>query len=377
MPDLGGFLAALGGAFGGYAQGKKRQFEEGRLLSEDESQRQLRSAQIGNYASEQRAREAKAQQEQADRAAVETSRAYLASDPGLKDLADARSPDVAVSSAARARLIPHLSRVENAGAFTQFLTPPPPVRDPVKEHEAMRKIDVANPLREDKVPLVAVPYQTDKGATAYHYIPKVAGGEAPAPASAQEGAGGARGFGTGGVFGAASGLGSIKEMHAAHPNLAKFEVGLLSEEPNSPTLKYFDNYRAGILNAAKHASGGYGSIGNAISGFINSGAAEEMARMNPALGEYMRNMAQWIVSDLNLTRNASDERGRMDQIASSVLALPLSSMPIANRVHYVHQVIQGRQARLSGLDRVVPAAESMLDRLGRKRQEMTQQPQQP
>lgn len=175
------------------------------------------------------------------------------------------------------------------------------------------------------------------------------------------GGGGARGFGPGGVFGAGSALGSIEEMHKALPNLEKYEFNLLGEADGSPGLKAFDVFRQKLLDAGRHASGGHGAISTAISSAMQTGAEEELARINPELAEYGRNVAQWIVNDLNLTRSATDERGRWDQVASSVLGgLPLSSMPFANRRHYVQQIVAARRARLGGLDEVVPAARAMV-----------------
>lgn len=235
----------------------------------------------------------------------------------------------------------------------------------VSQHEGMRKVDVANPLptpasgtvlpgADGKPPQLVV----TGGNNAAHPLGSTIA--VPDVNKAPTGGVGARGFGAGGIFGGASGLGSIKEMHAALPQLQKFEVGLLSEAPGSPSLRLFDTYRLNILRAANHASGGHGAIAAAVSNAAQTGAAEEMARINPQLAVYARNVAQWIVADLNLTRSASDERGRMDQIASSVLSLPLSDMPIGERIRYVHQIGEGRRARLEGLDKVVPAAESML-----------------
>jgi hypothetical protein len=234
-------------------------------------------------------------------------------------------------------------------------------------HLTNRKADVANPL---PVPPSFTPVVTTApgGAQQVQPFDTKHGTMKPPVATAKAASGGigARGFGAGGIFGGASGLGSIKEMDAANPRMKHFEAGLMSEAPGAPTLKMFDNYRMGILNAARHAGQNFGDIAGAISSFVSSGAAEEMARQNPQLGTYARELAQWIVADLNLTRNASDERGRMDQIASSALALPLSDMPFANRREYIHGIWEGRDGRLSGLHKVVPAAESMLEQLGHR-----------
>lgn len=193
-------------------------------------------------------------------------------------------------------------------------------------------------------------------------------GEAtPIGGGRQSGGLGVRGFGQGGPLGAASGLGSLKEMHTSKDYLQQFETGLLSEAPGSPTLKTFDTFRNNILQAGLHASGGgHGAIASAISTAMRTGAMEEMVRMNPQMARYARALAAWITSDLNLTRNASDERARWDQLASGVLGIPMSDMPVGDRIHYIHDVIASRNARLEGLDKAAPAVESMLENVARQ-----------
>lgn len=176
-------------------------------------------------------------------------------------------------------------------------------------------------------------------------------------------AGTARGFGQGGIFGGASALGSIGEMRTVMPGLEAFEFGLLSENPDSPTIKAFDTFRQKILDAGRHSSGAHGAIATSISAALQAGAADEMVRINPQLARYGRDLAAWIVSDLNLTRGATDERGRWDQVASSVLNVPISDMPFGQRRRYIQDVVATRKARLAGLEQAVPAAERMLENI--------------
>lgn len=178
--------------------------------------------------------------------------------------------------------------------------------------------------------------------------------------------GGVRGFGQGGPFGGASALGSVKEMDTVRPRMEQFELSLLAAQPDDPGVKLFDVYRRNILDAANHASGNHGAIASAVSNATRTFAADEQVRQNPALARYVRDVSRWIVSDLNLSRNASDERGRMDVLASSVLGDPISNMEFGQRRQYIQDVIGTRRARMEGLRRAVPAMETMLDNVARQ-----------
>lgn len=389
MADLGNFfMDALGGAFQGWGKGALRGREEKRqsLLDQraalnDATERELRGAQITNVKAEGQARLDAARRREA-------FKGYLGSAEGQQALAAMQSPDDTVRSAAVAKLAPYLSDVENAGAWFQGLAPH---GENLKDFAAKQKIIAEN--RAPPTPYVTVLPGTTPGAPAQMVTAPRAGGQIGAPSiTALEGttktppkAPGATTprFGQGGPFGAASGLGSLEEMHAIRPALENYETKLLAEPEGSPGLKLFDQWRLGVMNAAQHAGNGHGAIATSVNNFMRTGAAEEMARMNPELAEYWRGMAQWIVADLNLTRSASDERGRMDQIASSVLAFPMSSMPFHNRRNYVRAVIAGRRARLKGLDQVKPGIENMLRQIGGQQppfgqpDEQDQQDQQP
>ncbi len=158
-------------------------------------------------------------------------------------------------------------------------------------------------------------------------------------------------FGQGGPLGAASGLASIKEMHAAHANMQAFEKGLLGDIPTTQ-LDALDRFRQRL------ASGLHDGVFDAAKA---SEAERELAKTNPELVTYGRNLAQWIVGDMNLSRGGTDARARQDENVSG-LSVPLSSMTPAQRATYIQQIWEGRMARTSGLDQAVPAVEAMLKR---------------
>lgn len=183
----------------------------------------------------------------------------------------------------------------------------------------------------------------------------------------QTSAGRPTGAGQGGALGLSGGIGSVNEMDFVHPRLSKFETGLLSEADGSPSLKMFDTFRQQILDAgtrASHSGGGIGdAISSAVNAFLRPATGEEVARMNPALANYARDLATWIVSDLNLSRGATDQRGEWDRVASSVLGggIPLSSMPVGDRVNYIHGILGTRLGRLKGLHEGMPAIRGVLN----------------
>lgn len=170
-------------------------------------------------------------------------------------------------------------------------------------------------------------------------------------ASGAGGMGGVRGLGPGGVFGAGSGLGSVKEMQAANPNLKKFEEGFLN---NTSDLTALDRFRSKL--ASDLATHGF------ISAATASEAERELAAHNPDLAVYGRNLKQWVVSDMNLSRGGTDERARMDQAVSG-LSVPLSSMPLDQRQTFLNQMWEARDARLDGLVQSATAAKAILDRV--------------
>lgn len=161
-----------------------------------------------------------------------------------------------------------------------------------------------------------------------------------------------RGLGPGGVIGAGSGVASVEEMKAANPNLKKFEQGFLNMGPSELTaLDRFRQKLAGDLQTH---------------GFISAATAaeaeRELAASNPALVQYGRNLKQWVVSDMNVSRGGTDERARMDQAVSG-LSIPLSAMPVDQRADYLNQMWQAREARLKGLEKGAMAASAILERV--------------
>jgi hypothetical protein len=166
--------------------------------------------------------------------------------------------------------------------------------------------------------------------------------------------GGVRGvFGQGGIFGGASAIGSISEMGKANPNLATFENGFRTNVPTQ-SLQAIDRFRMRLADDLQT----HGTITAAVS----SEAERELAKTNPDLVVYGRNLGQWIVGDLNVSRNATDRKATRDQAVSG-LSFPLSSMPLAQRNTYIDQMQEGRRARLAGLQRAVPAAEAVMNRI--------------
>jgi hypothetical protein len=174
------------------------------------------------------------------------------------------------------------------------------------------------------------------------------------------GAGGSlRGLGQGGVFGAGSGIGAVNEMSAANPHLKTFENGFLTDGPQTQSqLNALDRFRQRLAgDLATHGL---------ITAATASEAERELAQTNPDLVVYGRNLKQWIVSDLNLSRSATDKRGALDMEVSG-LSIPLSSMPAAQRADYIHQIWEARDARLAGLKTAAETAQVMLDRvIGKK-----------
>lgn len=248
------------------------------------------------------------------------------------------------------------------------------VAEAVEMHTGERRADVANPM-----PQVSVQAPSEVGDPAIATTVTARPGQAPDVRTAEipgstKGGGGAggntRALGAGGIFGAGSALGSVEEMRTIRPRMEHFELGLLAAQPDDPGIKLFDVYRQNILDAANHASGGHGAIAQAVSNATRTFAADERVRQNPQLLRYAKDVARWIVSDLNLSRNASDERGRMDVIASSVLGDPVSDMDFGQRRQYIQDVISTRRSRMRGLERAAPAAERTLENIagsGRRR----------
>jgi hypothetical protein len=262
---------------------------------------------------------------------------------------------------AQAEVQPHIA--EAAGkvlAETPGLVERAKEMTPIKQdadiatHRANRLTDVANP--ENKfIPVVTTAADQSQRVSSFDtHTGGVTEGAVEAKAPAGGGAGGSvRGLGQGGVFGAGSGLGAVKEMAAANPNLKKFEQGFLSDMPTSD-LGALDRFRQKLAGDLQ------------THGFISAGTAteaeRELAAQNPALVVYGRNLKQWIVADLNLSRGATDERQRLD-MAVSGLGVPLSSMPPAQRADYINQIWEARDARLAGLQTAAAAAQKMLDRV--------------
>lgn len=172
-----------------------------------------------------------------------------------------------------------------------------------------------------------------------------------------------RGLGQGGVFGAGSGIGAVNEMQAANPNLKAYEKGFLVDGPDTPSqLGALDRFRQRLANdLATHGT---------ITAATASEAERELAATNPDLVVYGRNLKQWIVADLNLSRSATDKRGALDMEVSG-LSIPLSSMPASQRQAYVHQIWEARDARLSGLQTAANTAQVMLDRVTGKQADPT------
>jgi hypothetical protein len=152
-------------------------------------------------------------------------------------------------------------------------------------------------------------------------------------------------------------------MQAANPNLKAFEKGFIADGPQTASqLGALDRFRQRLANdLATH-----GLITDAES----SEAERELAATNPELVVYGRNLKQWIVSDLNLSRNATDKRGALDMEVSG-LSMPLSSMPLPQRQAYVHQIWEARDARLKGLQTAAQTAQVMLDRVTGKKADPT------
>ncbi len=165
--------------------------------------------------------------------------------------------------------------------------------------------------------------------------------------------GGTRGFGQGGVFGAGSGIGSVNEMKAANPNLKTYEKQFIGNLPTA-SLTAVDRFRQRLADDIK------------VNGFISAAKAteaeRELAAYNPDLVVYGRNLAQWVISDLNLSRGSTDERQRLDFHVSG-LSTPLSSMPPAQREVFLTQMWEARDGRLDGLSRAAAAATKMLGKI--------------
>lgn len=162
-----------------------------------------------------------------------------------------------------------------------------------------------------------------------------------------------RGFGQGGVFGAGSGVGSVNEMTSANPNLKTYEKTFLGDVPTG-SLTAIDRFRQRIADDLK------------VNGFISAAKAteaeRELAAYNPDLVVYGRNLAQWIISDLNLSRGATDERQRLDFHVSG-LGTPMSSMPKQQRETFINQMWEARDGRLAGLQQASKAATKMLEKI--------------
>jgi hypothetical protein len=148
-------------------------------------------------------------------------------------------------------------------------------------------------------------------------------------------------------------------MQAANPNLKAFEKGFLADDPKTQSqLNALDRFRQRLAgDLATHGL---------ITAATASEAERELAQTNPDLVVYGRNLKQWIVSDLNLSRSATDKRGALDMEVSG-LSIPLSSMPAAQRASYINQIWEARDARLSGLQTAANTAQVMLDRVTGKK----------
>ncbi len=222
---------------------------------------------------------------------------------------------------------------------------------PVTEstHRANRAFDINNPEHN----FAAVTTTAPGGEQHVSTLDTHTGALKDTGAGAKEATGGAGTvrFGQGGPLGAASGLASIKEMHAAHTNMQAFEKGLLGDIPTTQ-LDALDRFRQRL------ASGLHDGVFDAAKA---SEAERELAKTNPELVTYGRNLSQWIVGDMNLSRGGTDARARQDENVSG-LSVPLSSMTPAQRATYIQQIWEGRLARTSGLDQAVPAVEAMLRR---------------
>src|SRR5262245_10304400 len=161
MPDFGGVLAALGGAFSGYAAAKKRRFEQQRALAQDEENRIYRSAQMedlqaraADRLAQTRARDAEA----ADRAEFQR---WVATPDTVRDIAASKRGD----ADAHSRLMSGAARFQSGttSTFIQNIQPFP--KDPVAVHAANRQFDVEHPA-EDRT-LVAVQNPNKPGENVY------------------------------------------------------------------------------------------------------------------------------------------------------------------------------------------------------------------
>ncbi len=159
--------------------------------------------------------------------------------------------------------------------------------------------------------------------------------------------------GLGQVFTAGSGIGSVHEMGKANANMKAFEKGFLSDVPTSQ-LDAVDRFRQKLANEIQ--------THGVLSAATASEAERELAASNPDLAVYGRNLAQWIVGDLNVSKGGTDEKARRDEAVSG-LKIPLSSMPLPQRVQYINQIWEGRDARYSGLETSAKTAQAILDRV--------------
>ncbi len=151
-----------------------------------------------------------------------------------------------------------------------------------------------------------------------------------------------------------SGIGSVEEMGAVLPDLEEFERGAIKAAATNPqSATAWDTFRQKIITDAQHNHGLFSAAKAAL-------AADDLAKTNPDLALYGRNVAAWIVSDLNLSKGATDERGRMDIIASSILGFPLSAMASKKGEQLVEQLQRSRRARYGGLKVGADKARSMM-----------------
>lgn len=165
-----------------------------------------------------------------------------------------------------------------------------------------------------------------------------------------------RGFGQGGPFGAASGLGSVNEMEVTIPAMEEIEqrMGPGGQIPNTG----WDQFRRMLIEGGK-ANAGFLDRATAAAAVAN------LATVNPELADYGALVANWVVADLNLTRGSTDERGRQDIISSSVLLMPTGNMSREAWQRHIGILARNRRARFEGLARARPGVEAMLENLGR------------
>lgn len=165
-----------------------------------------------------------------------------------------------------------------------------------------------------------------------------------AAATRAGGAGGAGGFGSGGLPAAGRAIASIGSMGVASAAMKDYEQQVLAGKAKFDGLDQFQARLAGHFDK-----------NGVVDDAVFSAAVADLNKRNPDLANYLQNEYLWALEDSNLSGRPSDFRTKMDTFVSSMKANPSQKV--------MESIWAGRDARLQGYQKVVPAIQARLDRI--------------